>query len=364
MKRKMKRLVAMVLALAMAGTLTACGEKGDSSSGDSDELAKELNIYIWSEYIPDSVIEGFEKEYGIDVNVTFFTSSDELLSKVMTGGASEYDLVQPSLNHIEALREGDYIQKLNYDNIPNYEYVEESFKNQYFAEDDAEYCVPYMAGTTVIAYNKNTCPVEIKELDDLLDPALEGQIVSITSSQTVMAMVLAHLGYDPNSTEEEEIAEAGAWLKELKPNIKVFDGDAPRKSLLNGECSVAIIYGGDMAIAMNEQPDTFEVCQFSNEDFKYGIGATQFCVTKDAAHAKEAEMFINWIHEPENYAACLDAYPYISSNTEAENYVGDAYKNITVYDFSEEQLENAYQTRDLGDASIIWDKYWSEFMNQ
>lgn len=368
MRRIIRKVVSVILVMALALATTACGSKESSSSsggsGDSNQLAKELNIYIWSEYIPDSVIEGFEKEYGINVNVTFFTSSDEMLAKVMTGGASEYDLIQPSLQHIAGLREGDFIQKLNYDNIPNYTYVGESFKNQYFAEDDAEYCVPYMAGTTVIAYNKNTCPIEIKEFDDLLDPALEGQIVSITSSQMIMAMVLAHLGYDPNSTEEDKIAEAGEWLKNLKPNIKVFDGDAPRKSLLNGECSVAIIYAGDLAIAMNEQPDTYEVCQFTNDDFRYAIGASQFCVTKNAAHATEAELFINWIHDPKNYAACLDVYPYISTNTEAKNYVGDDYKNITVYDFTEEQLNNAYQTKDVGEASIIYDKYWSEFMNQ
>lgn len=361
-KTLFKKILSVGLMASMTLTMAACGKGG--SSGGGDGTSDELNIYIWSEYIPDNVIEGFEKEYGINVNVTFFTSTDEMLAKVMTGGASEYDLIQPSQNIIAALRDQEYIQKLDFDNIPNYKYVDDTYKTKYFAEDDAEYCVPYMASATVVAYNKNTCPIQITKFEDLLNPALKDQLVSTTSSQQIMGMVLSHLGYDPNSTDEDEIAEAGEWLMDLKPNIKVFDGDAPRKSLLNGECSAGILYGGDLAIAMEEQPDTFEVCRFDPDDVYYPIGTSQFCVTKDAPHAKEAEMFINYIQDPKNYAKCLDAYPYISTNSEALNYVGDAYKNITVFDFTDEELENSWIPKDLGDASVIYDKYWSQFMNQ
>lgn len=361
--KRWKKVAAILMATVM--TVTACGSsKAKSSADGSGEYADELNIYIWSEYIDDQVIADFEKKYGIKVNVSFFTSTDELLAKVMTGGGSEYDLIQPNTNNLAALREMDYIEKLDFDNIPNYKYVKKSYIDGYFDNEDAEYAVPYMAGTTVIAYNKKTCPIEIKSFDDLLNPALKGQIVSITSSQNVMSMVLAHLGYDPNSVDESEIAKAGEWLEQLKPNIKVFDGDAPRKPLLNGECSVGIIYGGDIAIAMNEQPDTFVIPQFSTDDFKYGIGTSNFCVPKGAKHKKEAELFINWIQDPKNYARCLDTYPYMSTNTEAEKYVSDEYKNMTVYQLTDEQLSAAYSKADLGDAQVIYDKYWSKFMNQ
>lgn len=363
MKKKWRMVSAVSMATLIALLGTACSS-GSSTSSDGDELADELNIYIWSEYIDEDVIADFEEEYGIKVNVTYFTSTDEMLSKIMTGGGSDYDLIQANTNNLAALREGDYITELNFDNIPNYEYVDTSYVDAYLDEEDANYAIPYMAGTTVIAYNKETCPIEITEVDDLLDPALEDEIVCITSSQTVMSMVLAHLGYDPNSLDESEISAAADWLYELKPNIKVFDGDAPRKSLLNEECSVAIIYGGDLAIAMNEMPDTFVVPEFSTDDFRYGIGTVNFCVPTGAEHQTEAELFINWIHDPENYARCLDTYPYMCTNTEAEQYVGDDYKNMTVYDLSDEEMATSYTRIDLGDVQTIYDEYWSKFMNQ
>lgn len=371
--KHLKRMLTLLLTAAMALSVAACSGGGAASTtaagtsaspSGEEELADELNIYIWSEYIDENVIKAFEEKYGIKVNVNFFTSTDEMLSKVMTGGAGEYDLIQPSTNNIAALRQGDFIEKLDFGNIPNYQYVDETYKTGYFAEGDADYCVPYMAGINVIAYNKNTCPIEITKFDDLLDPALKGQIVSITSSTSVMAMILGHLGYDPNSTDETEIAAAGDFLTKLKPNIKVFDGDAPRKELLNGECSVAIIYGGDLAIAMNEQPGVFVIPQFATDDFRYGIGCTQFCVPKGAEHKKEAELFINWIQAPENYAKCLDTYPYLYTNSESLKYVGDAYKNMSVYSLTDEQKAAAYQRGDVGDAAVIYDEYWSKFMNQ
>ena len=365
--RRWKKLIVAVMSGVMLFNLTACGggstDTASSGSGDG-ELADELNIYIWSEYIDEDVIKGFEDKYGITVNVTFFTSTDEMMAKLMTGGGSEYDLIQPGTSNIPALREGDYIQELDFSNIPNYEYVDDVYKNDYFGEDDNKYAVPYMAGTTVVAYNKNTCPIEITEFEDLLDPALAGETVCITSSQSIISMVLGHLGYEPNSTDEAEVAEASEFLQQLKPNIKVFDGDAPRKSLLNGECSVGILYGGDLAIAMAEQPDTFVVPEFASDDFRYGISATEFCVTKDAKHKTEAELFINWIHDPENYAKCLDTYPYISTNTKAIDYVGEEYKAITVYNLSDEAKNNSYAKKDLGDATVVYDEYWSKFMNQ
>ena len=364
-KEMLKKLAAGFLVGSMALS-TACGSKSaDSASAAATGAGGDaLNIYIWSEYIPDSVIDAFGEEYGVKVNVNFFTSTDEMLSKVMTGGATEYDLIQPNTYNLAALREMDYSEELDFDNIPNYQYVDEGFKKGYLDEGDEKYAVPYMAGITVVAYNKNTCPIEITRFDDLLDPALENQIVSITSSQSIIGMVLGHLGYDPNSTDEAEVREAGEWLQKLKPNIKVFDGDAPRKSLLNGECSAAIIYGGDLAMAMAEQPDTFVVADLAPDDFRLGTGTTQFCVPKGAKHKELAEKFIDWIHDPKNYAACLDAYPYMPTQSEALKYVGDTYKNITVYDFSDEVKAEMYSRMDLGDAQIIYDDVWSEFMNQ
>lgn len=361
MKKRIKGLVGILMVSVLGLSTIGCGGSSSSSSSSGGD---ELNVYCWSEYIPESVFKSFEEEYNCKVNYTYFTSTDELLSKVMTGGASDYDVIQPNTYNVAALRELDYIQELDFANIPNADKVDAAYKNESFYTDgDDKYAVPYMAGTTVVAYNKKTCPIEIKTFDDLLDPALEQQIVSITSSQSIICMVNAHLGFDPNTIDEAELEQSKEWLGKLKPNIKVFDGDAPRKSLLNGECSVAIIYGGDMALAMLEKPDDFEICQFDTADFRYGLGETNWCVTKDTKNKELAEKWINYICDPKVYAKCLDEYPYVSVISEASEYV-TTYGQITVYDFADDQKNAMYSRIDLGDAAVIYDDVWSTFMNQ
>ena len=352
MKRRMRKMLGVFLAIVMTMALCSCGKKSDNE--------KILNMYIWSEYIPEQVIQNFEDETGIKVNVTYYASMDEMMSKLQTGAYKDYDLIQPYNSEIQALQEQGFIQKLNYDNIPNMKYINTEYLNLDF-DPNQEYTVPYVYGGDYICYNKKTCPIEIKSFADLADPALKDSIVCIPSAREVMGMALDSLGYDPNTTNEEEIAKAADLLNQIKANIKVFDGDAPRKELMNGECSVAITYSQDLAIAQQENPDDYAIAEI---DSGYCEVISQFCVTKGAAHSENAEKFINYIQDPKVMASILDEYPNGNVNTEAEQYVGDAYKVSSGVNYSDAQREKLWRLVDVGDATTIYDQYWSSFMNQ
>ncbi len=352
MKKKFVKLMSMIMVLtAMVAMMTGCGKKSASD---------ELNIYIWSEYIPESVISDFEEQTGIKVNITYYASMDEMMAKLQTGAYKDYDLIQPYSSEIEALIEQDFIQEINYDNVPNMKYISSDFLNQEY-DPEQKYTVPYVYGLDYICYNKDTCPIEIKTFADLANPALEGQIVCITSTREIMGMALDYLGYDSNSTNEEEIAEAGELLNSIKPNIKVFDGDSPKKELLNGECSVAITYSQDFALAQQEAGEMYQIADI---DSGYVQVVSQFCVTKNAENAENAEKFINYIQEPEIMAAILDEYPNGCCNTEATNYTSDAYNKYSGTNISDEMYSKLWRLVDVGEATTIYDKYWSDFMNE
>lgn len=353
MKKSMKRILCGMLMLTMLMSLCSCGKKDGS-----DE--KVVNLYIWSEYIPEQVIADFEDETGIEVNVTYYASMDEMMAKLQTGAYEDYDLIQPYCSEIQALIEQDFIQEINYDNIPNMQYIDTEYLNQDF-DPDQKYTVPYVSGGDYICYNVKTCPIEIKSFSDLADPALKDSIVCISSAREVMGMALDSLGYDPNTTDEDQIAEATELLNKIKENIKVFDGDAPRKELINGECSVAITYSQDFAMAKQEYPDDYAIAEI---DSGYCEVVSEFCVTKGAKHSANAEAFINYIHEPEVMASILDEYPNGCLNTEAKKYTSDAYNLCSGVDYSDSQKEKLWRLVDVGEATTIYDKYWSEFMNQ
>lgn len=352
----MKKILSVLLITMCMFTLIGCGADEKTEDG----YAKELNLFIWSEYVSEDAIKGFEDKYGIKVNVSYFTSTDEMNAKLMSGGGKDYDLVQAGDSQVANLISQKYIEELDFNNISNINNMNKSALNQEF-DPEQKYSVEYLSSYTVIGYNKKTCPIEIKSLGDLLNPALKNQIVSITSSRRIMAIVLDYLGYNPNTTDENQIKEATDFLKKMKSNVKVFDGDSPRKSLLNGECSVALIYNGDLAIAMNEDPGTYEV---ANIDTGYVRASNQWCVPTGAKHKKEAELFINYMLEPEVMAKNLDVYPYNCPNDAALKIVSDQYKNNPALNLSEETMNKAVPVKEVGDAEVVYDKYWSEFMSE
>ncbi len=355
-----KVLVLFLCVLMVTGSVTACGSNSKISQKEgTEDLADELNIYIWSEYVSDEAIEGFEKEYGIKVNVQMFDSMEEGYAKMMSGSGNQYDLIQCNNTFASNLIKQNLVQEIDYNNIPNYVNIEESAKESAY-DPEQKYTVPYMGGYSMVIYNKNTCPIEITGFKDLADPALADQIVCVTASRTVMGMALRVLDYDVNTTEESEIAEAADLLKTIKPNIKIFDGDSPKTSLLNGECSVGIVYGGEAAAVMKEMPEDFAVAELESTI----LGKNDWLIPTGAKHKKEAELFINYICEGEVMAQILEKYPYNNFNTAALEYVNEDYKNNSALNLSEHNIDVAVMTGDVGDASVIYDQYWNEFMSE
>lgn len=352
-----KKVLSVLLCTLMAVTTLAVGCGNSDSSKNDSGLADELNIYIWSEYVTDEAIQGFEDEYGIKVNVQTFDSMEEGYAKMQSGAGSQYDLIQCNNTFAQGLIDQGLVQKIDYDNIPNYANIEESAKESTY-DPNQEYTVPYMGGYSMVIYNKNTCPIELHSFKDLANSELKDSIVSVTASRTVIGMALAALGYDVNTTDESQIAEATKLLESMKGNIKVFDGDSPSTELLNGECSVGIVYGGEAAKVMSERPDDFEVAELESTI----LGKNDWFIPTGCAHKTEAELFINYICDGKVMAQILDVYPYNNFNTAAMEYVSDDYKNNKALNLTQHNIDVAKTTTDLGDADVIYDKYWNEFM--
>ncbi len=347
-----KRISAALLPACVLLCVSACMA---SCAGDES-----LRILTYPEFLPQELIDSFEEEYGISVAVDYCNTEEELLTKWMIDkGGAGYDMSVPYTGSLQALRESGTIQELDFSHIPNYQYLtEESLR--FDDPEDVKYAVPYvtMSGYEWI-YNPSRCPIEPKVFEDLTNPALKSQIVMAPSAQVWINRALLHVGYEANSYNEEEIRTAVEWLKKMKPNIKVFDGAKPSTSLINGECSIALTYSSDAAEALYQYP---EIKAMKLEDYQFRIQTQVFCVAKKTKNKEKAELFINWIHEPEHYAFCLDKYPYMSCNSEALNYTGEKYNSIR-YLFDIPEGSEMFQNQDLGDAIVLYDKYWSAFMS-
>lgn len=342
----MKRSISLLLVLMLVlGLFSGCG--GDSKEG---EASTELNIYMWQQYISDELIANFEKDNGAKVNLSYMSDNEDAVNKLTAGGGKEYDLIMTPDAYMESLIEGDYLEKINHTNIPNAKNINKA----YWTNED--YCVPYLMNYVYIVYNTDTSPVEITSYNDLIDPALKGQIASIDGARNLFPIALVALGYDPNSTVEEEIAEAYEWLVKYNDNVIAY-GNA-EQNLTNGTASVAFTFDGNASWAMAElgEDSKLMIADFTNDPVQLGFDL--YVIPKGAKHVDLAEKFLNYIADPEVMAKNLVEFPYSCPNDAAVEAASDDYKNDPARDFN--YKENVFFQKDVGEAITIYNDYYQK----
>ncbi len=346
MKKAISILLTMVLVL---GALTGCTST-PAPAPSGGEASTELNIFMWQQYISDSLIAKFEEENNATVNLSYMSDNADSITKLTAGGGQEYDLIMTCDAYMESLVDGEYIEKINFANIPNASNINESYWTA------KEYCVPYLMNYIYVIYNTETCPIEITSYNDLIDPALKGQIASIDGARNLFPIALVALGYDPNSTVESEIAEAYEWLVKYNDNVVAY-GNA-EQNLTNGTASVAFTYDGNASWAMAEmgENNTLMIADFENDPVQLGFDL--YVIPKGAKHVDLAEKFLNYITDPEVMAENLVEFPYSCPNDAAVEAASDTYKNDPARDF--DYKENVFFQKDVGDAITIYNDYYQK----
>lgn len=343
----LKKLTAVLLMLVLVASLAACGGGAAEEPGASTEL----NIYMWNEYISDELIANFEAENNCKVNLSYMSDNADAITKLTAGGGQEYDLIMTCDAYMESLVAGDYVQAINFDNVPN---ATANINEAYWAAK--EYCVPYLMNYIYVVYDTERCPIEITGYQDLVDPALAGQIGSVDGARNLFPIALVALGYDPNSTEESEIAEAYEWLVDYNNNVVAYGGT--ELNITNGTVSVIFTYDGNASWAMSELGENNNLVIAPFESDPVQLGFDLYVIPKGAAHVDLAEKFLNYICVPEVMAANLEEFPYSCPNDAAVAVASDTYKNDPARDFGYKQ--NVFFQEDVGEAITIYNDYYQK----
>src|SRR5688572_836544 len=136
--------------------------------------AESLNLFAWSEYVPQAVLDGFTKETGIKVNYETYASGEEMLSKLLAGGGA-YDLVQPSDYIAEAMRKNKLLRPLEVARLPNLKHIAPEFLRLPH-DPEQKFTVPYMTGTVGIVVNTERVKVPIRGYRDVFQPRFKNRI--------------------------------------------------------------------------------------------------------------------------------------------------------------------------------------------
>lgn len=355
MKKRLRKLNAIFLAAVFTlATLTGCG-KSASTDSSSESVSDEVNLIIWSEYIPDSVLEEFESETGVKVNITTFTSPDDMLAKVQSSKEGTYDVIIGPENYVPIFSGMDLLEEIDKSKLPNSSNIDEAYLD---SENDPgnTYSFPYMFATAVIAVNKAVVDEDITSYAQLLDSKYADQLVVLEDSRAMYAMAAMAGGFDANDTSDEALASVEDYWTKLFPNVHVFDGDSPKTELINGECAIGLIYGAEALLAQQEI-DTIE-CFYPEEGCYMGCDAMM--ITKDSANKENAYKFVNYIMDGEVSAKISEEFPYVNPNTAAMEYLPSDFSENILTNPPEDAKARKCTLLDIGDEQTKIVELWTK----
>lgn len=305
----------------------------DSASESSEEISGDLVVFNWTEYMPQEVLDMFEEEYDVNVVYTTFASNQEMLAKVKSGTVP-YDIVVPSDFYVQVMIEEGLLEKINFDNIPNFENIADEWKNLEY-DPNNEYSVVFMYGYDGLIYNKDKVDTPTS-WGDLWNPEYEGHVVLMDAADELSTMVQQYMGNDINDPTEDQIIEGGEKLKELMPNVLMFT-EAPEAQLVNGEAWIVYGYSGEAGVAYWENPAIDFVMPEEG-----GIKWTDNMVIPTTSTNKAAaEAFIDFILRPEVSKLISEYYPYGNPNEKANELLDDEYKDLPGLVVPQEQIDKA-----------------------
>lgn len=345
----MKKVLVITMVILLSFLMAACGAQ-------DEKLAEEIHLYNWAEYIDPEVFSAFEEEYGIKVVEDTFSSNEELLAKLQAGAAG-YDLIVPSDYMVEIMIEEGLLMELDHANIENLSNLSALFSDPPY-DPGLVYCVPYQWGTTGIGYNSDE--VEPDSWAYIFDPAMaaeyDGKITMLNDARESIGAALKYLGYSLNTTDEAQLEEAKELLLAVKPYIYSYDSDQFEDLIAADEVIYGHGWSGDYFTAAAEDERIWYV--IPNEGGV--VWADNLCIPATSKNQYEAELFINFVLQPE-IAADITNFTWFGSPVEAANEFIDPeiIEEPAIYP-SAETFERLEWIQDVGEATPLYERIWTE----
>lgn len=318
----------------------------------------QLNLIIWSSYMPQSVLDNYEKKTGTHVNMTTYSSPDEMIAKVRAVSPGTYDLVVAPGNDVEILKKVGLLDKLDKSKISNSKNYAKDWLGLSYDKKNS-YSLPYLGSYLALAYNKKKVS-PINNYSDLLNPKFKNSEVVVSDARAVIDSALINSDLNVNQLTNENLRSATNFLIALRPNIKALDSDSPHTLLANGEASVGLVYNAEITMAKMANKNIVGVYPSSGIDLQ----VDNFMKFKNAKGGKNVEKFINYVESAKVFSSIVKEYPYLNPNESAWTYLPNSWKTDPMRNLTAQQLQKAQMPLDIGSKTRVLDKMWNNFVNQ
>jgi putrescine transport system substrate-binding protein len=364
-----------ILALVCGLTLSGCGGKptgGSPSSGTGG--AKDLNLYIWSDYLASNTLPDFEKQTGIKVHAAYFDTNETLETKLLAG-SSGFDIVVPTASYFERQIKAGAFLTLDKSKLPNLKNMDPQLMAKVALHDpDNRHGVIYLWGTNGIGYNEKMVKALMPDapLDSwrlVFDPAVASKVAKcgislLDSPAEMLRAVYNYMGKNPNSQSADDLAQAEAVLIKIRPYIRNFSSSEYIEALANGDLCVSVGYNGDVMQARDRSREANKGIEIKYTVPKEGsiLWFDMLAIPKDAPDPESAYAFMNYMMTPQVIADVSNFKRYANANTASQPLVLPAVKDDPgIYPPPDQRQSLAVQLADSPEQTRAITRVWQKF---
>jgi spermidine/putrescine-binding protein len=312
--------------LVIAGLVSGCGKKGEEVKTIDIAALKgsTLNLLVWEGYADPSFTKEFEEKYGVTVKSTYFSSSDDLVTKLNAGGGASYDVISPSSDVSGSIVSSDLVEPIDINKIKAWGSLSPALTSMKEVQIDGRYyAMPFTWGAEYLIYNADVIKDVPTSWSTLNDPRYKGKIALYNDLPTIY-LAAQMLGYDKTdpsalyNLSEEQLLACKAKMRELKPQMIKFVEDESDLIDLFKNTGVIISVGSPIVLAnLNKQGMNIKSVLPSE-------GATgwidHLMIVKGAKNKELASLWLDYVSQPKVMAQVAEVTQYYVSNPSSKEH--------------------------------------------
>lgn len=312
-----------------------------------------VNIYNWSNYISNDILKEFTQETGIKVNYTTYDSNETLYAKLKANPHTGYDVIVPSTYFVDRMRQQGMLQALDKSRLPNFKNLNPVLLNKSY-DPGNHYSIPYFWSSTGIVLSSKIDSRPLQAWADFWNPRYRKQLLLLDDVHEVFSMALMVLGYSPNDTDPGHIRLAYLKLKQLMPNVRLFNNDGVKSLFIDEDLTVGMAWNGDIYQAAQENP----ALRFIYPKEGFVISIDSMAIPIGASHVNNAYTFINFILRPDIAKKISLATGFSTPNLVAYKRMPKAILNNSMIYPDKKTLQRSVVQVDVGAAESVYQHYW------
>ena len=339
------KILATALAVSFAGATSV-------------QAAGELNIYNWSDYMDQAVLDKFSKKYDVKVTYDTYDSNETLLSKLKSG-VTGYDVAMPGDYMVQIMIQEGLLEKVDANKLSNYGNIKDELVDVYY-DPGHQYSVPYQYGTTSFVVDTAKYKGDINTLGILFDTPdeLKGKVNMFRDVNDVINGALRYKGFETCNSNRKELKEVNDLLIKAKDNWFSIASDGAREMLESGDAAVSMSWNGMALLARSKKP----TLQYAYPKEGMTAWADNLVVIKGTKNLENAKLFMNFLLEPENAAAISNATGYSPGVKGTDPYLDEQFQGALEFNPPEGAPTAQFVPPCSPDVVKLYDRVWTNLL--